>query len=352
MEFSTIKALLELAGGPAFALENGMICFSDPEAAALGLTAGAPLAAVLPDVPLPTVSGEATEIAVVLDGRNWTLRAVVTGGMTACFLRPIRSLTPAPNESTLLHTAGSIRLALQDLLTALDAMADTISGDPAATRQASLALRSVYRLRRTAGDLELLAALCAGTFRLCRRDCRPVAATAALCAELAELLAPAGRTLRWKLPKHELPCRMDWALTAALLRELIANAAADTRDGDIQLTLTHTGKNRLRFAIRNSPAGPLPEAPFHRHAAEQSDLRGSAGIGLSLVSAGAACHGGKLLLSAEAEGAVTALLTLATSETEDETVRSPVFLPQDPDVNLIALSQILPPECFHPENLL
>ena len=179
-----------------------------------------------------------------------------------------------------------------------------------------------------------------------------MAATAALCAELAELLALAGRTLRWKLPKHELPCRMDWALTAALLRELIANAAADTRDGDIQLTLTHTGKNRLRFAIRNSPAGPLPEAPFHRHAAEQSDLSGGAGLGLSLVSAGAECHGGRLLLSTDAEGVVTALLTLSTSEQADETVRSLVQLPQDPDVNLVALSQVLPADCYRAEDLL
>ena len=352
MEFSTIKALLELAGGPAFALENGVICFSDPEAAALGLATGAPLAALLPDAPLPTVGGESEELPVVLGGQSWMLRAVAAGGMTACFLRPIRSLSPAPNESTLLHTAGSIRLALQDLLTALDAMADTVAEDPGAAHQASLALRSVYRLRRTAGDLELLAALCAGTFRLSRRDCRPVAATAALCTELAELLVSAGRTLRWKLPKHELPCCMDWALTAALLRELIANAAADTADGSVSLSLSQSGKRQLCFAVRNKPAGPLPEAPFHRHAAEQSDLSGGAGLGLSLVSAGAECHRGRLLLSTDAEGVVTALLTLSTSEQADETVRSLVQLPQDPDVNLVALSQVLPADCYRAEDLL
>lgn len=352
MEVSTIKALLALAGGPAFAVENGVICFSDPEAAALGLSVGASLAALLPDATLPTAAGDSTEAAVVLAGRSWTLHAVEAGEAIACFLRPIRSLIPAPNESTLLHTAGSIRLALQDLLTALDAVADTVGANPDADHQVSLALRSVYRLRRTAGDLELLAALCAGSFRLSRRECRPVAATAALCAELAELLAPAGRTLRWTLPKQELPCCMDWALTAALLRELIANAAADTVDGSISLSLTWNGNDQLCFAVRNKPARPLPESPFHRHAAEQSDLTGGAGLGLSLVSAGAESHGGRLLLSSDAEGAVTALLTLTTADAADETVRSLVQLPQDPDVNLVALSQVLPVDCYRAEDLL
>jgi len=352
MEFSTIKALLALAGGPAFAVENGVIFFSDPKAAALGLSVGAPLAALLPDASLPTTANDSTEVSVILAGRNWTLHAVAADGMLACFLRPIQILSPAPNESTLLHTAGIIRLALQNLLTALEAMADTVAEDPDAAHQASLALRSVYRLRRTAGDLELLAALCTGTFRLSRRDCRPVAATAALCTELAELLIPAGRTLRWKLPKHELPCCMDWALTAALLRELIANAAADTADGSVSLSLSQSGNRQLCFAVRNKPANPLPEAPFHRHAAEQSDLAGGAGLGLSLVSAGAECHGGRLLLSTDADGVVTALLTLTASDTADETVHSLVQLPQDPDVNLIALSQILPADCYRPEDLL
>ena len=163
MEFSTIKALLALAGGPAFAVENGVIFFSDPKAAALGLSVGAPLAALLPDASLPTTANDSTEVSVILAGRNWTLHAVAADGMLACFLRPIQILSPAPNESTLLHTAGIIRLALQNLLTALEAMADTVAEDPDAAHQASLALRSVYRLRRTAGDLELLAALCAGT---------------------------------------------------------------------------------------------------------------------------------------------------------------------------------------------
>ena len=352
MKHSVIKELLELAGGPAFALRDGVVRFADPEAAALGLNPGTALSALLPDAPLPQPGCEATEAQVLLSGRSWTLRALAASGMILCFLRPPRTMVPAPNESTLVHTAGSIRLALQDLVLALDGLADTVCEDPAAAQQTALALRSVYRLRRTAGDLELLASLCVGSFRLCRQSCRPVAAAAELCAELAELLRPAGRTLSWELPRREIPCCLDWPLTAALLRELIANAAADAADGKIHLRLTQAGKNRLCFAVQNTPAGRLPEAPFHRHGAEQSDLKGGAGLGLSLVSAGAECHGGGLLLSSAEDGSVTALLTLTAAEQSDETVRSLVQLPRDPEASLTALSPVLPAECFRPEDLL
>ena len=352
MDLSAIKSLMELAGGPAFALEGGVIRFADSAAADLGLAAGATLSALLPEVSLPESGTESVEAFLTLDGKDWLLRTVAADKTTLCFLRPAVGRTVGPNESTLLHTAGSIRLALQDLLTALNGMADTVSEDPAAARQASLALRSVYRLRRTAGDLELLAALCNGSFRLCRRECRPAAAADELCKDLAELLQPAGRTLHWEPPRREIPCCLDWPLVAALLRELIANAAANTADGKIRLTVTQPGKNRLCFAVRNVPASPLPESLFRRHAAEQSDLQSGAGLGLSLVSAGAECHGGGLLLSREESGAVTFLLTLTVTDQADDTLRSPIQLPRNPDEDLVALSQVLPPECYRPEDLL
>lgn len=353
MELNAIKTLMELAGGPGFAFEKGTICYADPKAAALGLTPGASISLVLPDLsPMLNAAASAAEYSLFLGGRNWTLRVVSAGGTTLCFLRSPHNLSPAPNESTLLHTAGSIRLALQDFVVALDGMADRICDDSETAEQAALALRSVYRLRRTAGDLELLASLSAGTFQRVSRPCLPAAAAAELFTELDELLRPAGCTLHWELPKRDVPCCMDWPLIAALLRELISNAAANTVDGQINLSLTKIGNRRLCFMVRNTPKENLPDSPFHRHALEQSDPLGGAGLGLSLVSNGAECHGGGLILSRSDDGSVTALLTLTVSDTEDKSVRSPVQLPEDADTNLIALSPVLPTELYRPEDLL
>lgn len=352
MELSTIKTLLELAGGPAFAMKDGVICVSDPEATALGVCSGVPFSALIPNVSLPVPNSTAIEQPILLNGQSWTLRAAATADWILCFLRRTPHQAPAPNESTLLHTAGSIRLALQDLIVALNALADTVSDDPDGTRQAALALRSIFRLRRTAGDLELLASLRAGSFRLNRQSCRPVAAVATLCMDLDELLRPIGRSLHFELPNREISCCLDWDLTSALLRELIANAAADTVDGKIHLTMSRLGTDRLCFSIRNTPGAPLPESPFHRHAAEQSDLARGAGLGLSLVSAGAEYHGGGLMLSTANDGTVTALLTLRTAESSDTIIRSTLQLPLDPNTNLIAFSQLLPVDFFLPEDLL
>lgn len=351
MEPSEIQKLLELVEGPAFAQEDGVIRFADPQAAVLGLKPGAALSALFPGLSLPEALARAEGLPVELAGEDWFLHAVAVSGTTLCVLRPLRTRIAALGEHTLIHTAGSIRLALQDLMVSLDSLSDLVCEDAESAGQAALALRSVYRLRRTAGDLELLAALCAGSFRLCRHPCRPVAATADLCAEMEELLRPAGRSLRCKLPQGELPCCLDWPLAAALLRELIANAAANSADGQIDLSLTRVDRDRLRFAVRSTPAEGQPEALL-RPGKAQTDLWGGAELSLSLVSIGAECHGGGLLLSSDRAGAVTALLTLRSTDQEDETVRSPIQLPQDRDANLIALSQVLPPSCYRPEDLL
>ncbi len=352
MDSPTIKNLLRLEGGPAFALQDFIVSYASPEAAELGLTPGMDIRNLLESTVLPEIGAGVAESQVLLGGQRWTLRASAMIDLTLCYLRPPKTPEIAPNGSTLLHAAGSIRTTLQDLLVSLDAMADTLCDDPVATHQAALALRSVFQLRRIAGNLELLSALSTGSFRLSRQSCLPVSAAAVLFAELEELLRPVGLKLHWELPERDFRCCVDWPLTAALLRELIANAAADASDGTICLSMSKVGQDRLCFSVRNLPAAPLPEAPFHRHASEQSDLRGRAGLGLSLVSAGAERHGGGLLLSTDESGVVTALLTIQIADRADETVRSPVQLPQEADSNLVALSQLLPTECFRLEDLM
>lgn len=352
MESSAIKTLLKLTDEPAFVLRNGVILYADPEPAALGLRVGTALSECLPDVDLSAVGETGVEIPVLLDKRQWILRAMRVEDLSFCVLRPFKSSFPAPNEQTLFRTAGTIRSVLQDLLVALDGMEDTVCAVPESARHAALALRGVYRLRHMAGNLELLASLGTGEFQLSRRDRHPVEAARSLCMELDELLRPNGCRLKWELPRQEISCYLDWPLISTLLRELIINAAADASDGQILLRLSRIEKNRLCFSVRNKPRVPLPDAPFHRHATAQADLLEGAGLGLSLVSAGAACHGGGLLLSTDERGTVTALLTLQTIDVADETIRSTVQLPQEPDANLIALSQILPVDFFRLEDLL
>ena len=264
MDLSTVKACLELSGGPAFAIQKGTVAFSLPAAQELGILAGKTIHSLLPDAILPEPGEGMLETEVVLAERLWTLRAAEAEDWVLCTLRPGQSQTPPPNESTLLYVAGSIRQALQDLFVAIDGVRDATAAD--APQNAALAMRSVYRLRRTAGDLELFSRLRSGKYCLNRQRWALVSETDRFCRETAELLESANLQLRWKLPETELHAGMDWDLNACLLRELLVNAAAHTADRQLQLELRRVGTGRICFSVQNQAADVPQENPFHRYA--------------------------------------------------------------------------------------
>lgn len=395
MELERIKRILELPGGAAFAVSEGAVLCATAEAQALGLLPGVSVSGILPDglggpllsdLTLPEAGEAMREGSISLAGANWRLRAAAEEGCLLCFLRPEAAQSPAPNENTLLRTAGSIRLALQEVTLALEALTapamtrptpeaaaladatpkETASADPApeeaaaagpassgeAARSGGLALRGVYRMRRAVETLELYARLRSGSYRLACREISVTASASALFGELAELLRAAGLSLSWELPPRDLVLRLDWPLLSFLLQELICNAAANSADGRIRVKLTKSGDERLRFAVSNRPAEPLPEGLFHQYAAPQQALTPGMGLGLSVVSAGAACHGGSLLLSTDRDGTVTALLSMAAEAGADAANRSFIQLPTGTEAALIALSPVLPPELYRPEDLL
>ena len=353
MDLQSIQNLMGFSDGPAFVLEEERLLLSNPEAEALGLTAGASAKELLKDLPLPA-SGEAIrERRLFLHGQYWILRVLALDHRLFCQLRPEANFIPPANDNTLLRTAGSIRYAIQDLTTALDELADSAGPqDLAASQPVSLALRSIYRLRRTAGSLEMFVRLRSGSYELKPMLCDVGIKTKELCGELAELLQTAGIQLRQELPAASMHVCLDWELVSLLLRELITNAALRSSDRCITLSLRRIGKDKLCFCVKNRIDGPVTETLFHRYAAENCDLQPGLGMGLSLVSAGAACHHGSLLLSAEDADMLTAILSIGLADSPPvRTNRSNIELPRNQDENLIALSPALPPEAFRPEKL-
>lgn len=354
MDLSVLKTVLGLTEGPSFAVVAGRLALCSPEAQALGLADGQEARSVLAETMLPGPDEEAAVSALFLHDRIWTLRAVPFADSILCTLRPGSQIAPPPNEATLLHVAGSIRQALHDLNTALDGLAADPPAGGQSEHNAALAMRSVYRLRRTAGDLELFARLRSGTFQPSRRRWELVSATDRFCLETAELLRSGGLDLSWKLPEREFTALVDWPLTAALLRELLLNAAAHAADGEIRLELSRPGEHRASFTVRNRSKGGKPaQISFYRYAQEErADLEGGLGLGVSLVSQGAACLGGTLMLSMEENGETAAVLSIALEDKDKSQNRSPVQVPElSQDEGLTAFSPILPPELYGPDNL-
>lgn len=365
MELERIRRILELPGGAAFAVSEGAVLCATAEAEALGLLPGISVDRLLPASILPEAGDTVREVPISLAGTNWRLRAAAEEGCVLCFLRPEAAQSPPPNENTLLRAAGSIRLALHDVTVGLEALTDpalmnAVPEDPAlrdaaapgeASRHSGLAMRGVYRLRRTVEGMELYSRLRGGSYRPACEEVSVLSTVSAFLGELSELLRAADLELSWELPQRDFVLRLDWPLIAVLLEELFANAAANTADGRLRVKLTRSG-DRLLFAVSNRPAEPLPEDLFHQHAEPQQALSPGMGLGLSVASAGAACHGGSLLLSTDRDGTVTALLSVAAGERADAANRSFIQLPTGAEGALIALSPVLPPELYRPEDLL
>ena len=351
MELAKIETLLEMTGGPAFAVERGIVVLCSPEALALGLAPDRELAVQLPGLLLPEPGEEARETELLLADSRWTLRASrVEEGTVLCFLRPAAVPGPTLTGTALLHTAGVIRAALQELTVALDSLTETpLPPESKEGRSAALALRSVFRLCRTATELERYAGFRAGKLRPVCRRIMATASAQALFESLQEVLEEAGISLEWELPLRDFPVVVDWPLVSDMLREMTANAAANTADRVLRFKMARFGERGLRFTLPNLPASPLPADLFRRFSEERQDLEGGLGLGLSLVSAAAAAHGGSFLLSADAEGRVTALLSVAGAEIEDTQLCSPRVEPVGFDPTLVALSSILPPELYRPD---
>lgn len=348
----TLKTLLELPGGPAFAIMEGRLAHCNPQARALGFLDG--METELLPVRLPEQADAPLELPLSWGGGTWILRAAAWEKGLLCWLRPAAAQVPGPNENTLLHTAGTIRLALQDLSTALNGLAELPAlQEGVGARCGALALRSLFLLNRTAGNLERFSRLREGRWQLraARRDLRDL--TEQLCLEAQGLLAPAELRLEWQLPERPLFRNLDWNLVSALIWELLNNAAANSQDGQLRLELLRVGRTGMRILVSNRAALPsLPEELFQRHSVRRQELQGGLGLGLSTVSLGATLHGGSLLLFTGDDGAVTAALSLRSVPAARQDLNGPRLIPAESlPKGLTALSTVLPPECYRLEEL-
>ena len=354
MDLQTWKTLMELSGAAAFAVRDGELLCCTAEAKALGLREGAEAARLLPALWPQSAAEAADGTVVMLAGQNRILRTLALEEACCCVLREPAETLPPPNENTLRRAAEQLHGAVRQMTAALEALSEQpVFEDPACAEQAAELLRSACRIRRTAGEQTLYALFRAGGYRLSGRRHAMVAAAAELCGLCADALRGSGRSLEWTLPEREFPAVLDWELCTLMLCELIANAAVHGDGSVIRLEMTRSALDRICFTVSNHTDGDrLPAELFHRHRSAFDPTDSAAGLGLDLVSAAAELHGGSLLLSADEKGNMKALLSLRPGEREDPKLESGVQLPRGADAVLIALSPALPPEAFHPADLL
>lgn len=345
--------LIRLIPQLAFAFTSDRILAVNESASSLGLVPGMSPVQVL--TPLPDFdSDNGKEILVRLLGREVILRCFCRDSLWICAAVEDRPETQ-PVSASLLHTASSIRMSVQELNVALYRL-QADSQAEAALGAVSLAQRSLYQLEHTASHLELFFRLSTGDYQPTRRSTKINQLFQELCTEAKSLLQYRSCPLQVSLlPSEHIGC-LDVELITMMFWELISNAALHCDTSGIAVSLRRPSDTLLVLTVTNRSEAdtPLPEHLFDRHAAPDPTFSGEKGpgFGLSLVSMAARLHGGSLVLSKDTDGTVRAALSIRLPNCADAILSSGRQIAGSGlNYGLISLSGWLPAEAFHPDAL-
>ena len=262
-------------------------------------------------VPHPEAEDEVAELARTLEGMLRSLDAA-RGETQAALERQREFVADASHE---------LRTPLTSVLANLELLEDELEGEQC--EAAASALRSSRRMRRLVADLLLLARADAGR----HRAHEPL--------DLSDVLTEAAGELEPVAEEHALAVSAPPGAIVSGVRDelhrlvlnLMENALRHTDPGTaVRATIERDG-GQVVLAVEDDGPGIPPELRdkvferFYRGAGESS---GSSGLGLSIVRAVAASHGGRVTLEEPLDGRgarfVVRLPALSASEPEREPV--------------------------------
>jgi two-component system, OmpR family, sensor kinase len=191
-----------------------------------------------------------------------------------------------------------LRTPLTSVLANLELLAESLHGDQGDAARS--ALRSSQRMRRLVADLLLLARTDVG--RVVRRE--P--------CDLAQVVVEAAAELGPVSAEHDIVLDVHPAIVEAsrdelhrLAINLLENALRHTPPGTKISVFTGAAGGQATLVVQDDGPGVPPElAPtlFERFVRGAGDRGGSFGLGLAIVRAVAASHGGTVTLQAVGEG--------------------------------------------------
>jgi len=294
--------IVGVLGGAALALAAGLVVARNAMSPVARMTATTREIARTRDperrVPVPAASDEVAELAETL---NEMLAALDSSReeTEAMLSRQRQFVADASHE---------LRTPLTSVLANLELLVDELGGparagadaDGSLGEAARSALRSSQRMRRLVADLLLLARADVG-----RESPRVPTDLADVAVEVAAELEPVAS-------EHELTVEVSPALVEGarddlhrMALNLMENALRHTPPGTHVHAVVTNGDGMARLVVSDDGPGVAPELReriFERFVRGEGDRGGSFGLGLSIVRAVAASHGGTVRLEAPAEG--------------------------------------------------
>ena len=345
------KNLLEMIDRPAFLVRDGIIVYANQIAKNRQLREDMTLAELLPEHWDAYREFTGGCLYLTLELGTASCGATVTRQEDGDLFLLDRALDTAQLQ-TLALAGQQLRLPLSNVMTLADSLMADLTQAPEALEQAGQLSRGLHQLLRIISNM-------ADGERYTGTDA-PTLETTELAAFLREavgkaqaMLEGSGVTICYEgLPRAVFTLADRERLERALYN-LISNAVKfSPKGGTVQITATLAG-NQVHISVEDQGQGIASHVMgslFHRYQREASieDSRFGLGLGMTLVRAAAAVHGGTVLV--DQPGGTRVTMSVAVRKTVPGDLRSPALRIGDylggRDAALTELSDTLPAKAY------
>lgn len=347
-EHNEAVTMLQLMPQPAFRVEKGVISHVNHAAQAYFLQAGQRVDAMI-------LTG-AQEYAEFSQGSLYLTLSVCGRQVGACVIRlenadifTLEQDAALPQLQGMALAAAQLRQPLAGLMCLAEQMLPAVCAEDAGFQsQAAQMNRRLYQMLRIVSNMSDAAACTeaqTGTM-----ECTDLCAfTENILEKTAALAESAGIRLEYALPREAIYTLADEERLERAVYNILSNAIKFASAGSVIRAALTSKNQRLYFSVTNDHTGPQDNFcdRFLRQLSLE-DPRSGVGLGMVLVRAAAAQHGGAVLVDRTEEG-TRVTLTVSVRRPESTTLRSPIMridYAGEHDHGLMELADVLPAQAY------
>ena len=232
-----------------------------------------------------------------------------------------------------------------------------LTDDPAVAEQAARINKGLYQMLRVISNMSDASRYVSA---VSRQEVRNITAIVdAVFANAAEAVSHSGITLKYRSHPEAVYGLVDAEKLERAILNILSNALKFAPIGSTIDASLVKRKQKLCLTVQNSGTGiahQVRSSMFTRYTRELGleDSRFGIGLGMVLIRAAAAHHGGTVLVDEPQENMTRITMTLAIRSPQTTAVKSPMFTVDyagERDHCLLEFSESLPAELYSSENL-
>lgn len=329
---SESQELLEKIIYPAFVVKDGIISNANQAARLRGIETDMQISSLIETGAEAYAVFSDGKLCLTLNVCGITYNATVTptgSGDLFC----LESDYEAPELRALSLAAQQLREPLSNAMLGTDQLLPNanVQSDPQLRDQLAQINRNLHQLLRAVSNMSDTAQYKAG--RCARMEaCDAVGIFEEVLKKAAHLAERSGRTLNYSVPAQSVICFVDADQLERAILNLISNAIKYSPKESTIMAQLRRGANTLIFSIwDNGNVSQKRSDLFSAYLQEPglTDGRSGIGLGMTIVRAVAAAHGGTVLMEQPKDSGIKITMTICAKCDKDTPLRSPISLPFD-----------------------